>query len=61
MELASTLCEGIAASIGLDSGEVDTPLWGIHEEQGEACVAVVTLVVHTSSTQMYFLLWKELR
>ena len=32
VEFAPTLCEGIAASTGLDSGEVKTPLWGFHEE-----------------------------
>ena len=61
MELAPTLCEEIAASTGLDSGEVKTPLWGFREEQGEAFVAVGTLVVHTSSMQTYSLLWEELR
>jgi hypothetical protein len=40
VELAPTLCEGIAASTGLDSGEVETPLGGFHEEEGEAFVAV---------------------
>jgi hypothetical protein len=34
------LCEGIAASIGLVSGEKGTHLWGLPEEEGEACVAV---------------------
>jgi hypothetical protein len=48
VEFASTLCEGSAASTGLDSGEVNTPLWCVHEEEGEAFVAVGTLVVHTS-------------
>jgi hypothetical protein len=40
VELAPTLWEGIAASTGLDSGEVETPLGGFHEEEGEAFVAV---------------------
>jgi hypothetical protein len=61
VELAPTLCEGTAASPGLDSGEVKTRLWGFHEEQGEAFVVVGTLVVHTSSTQTYSLLREELR
>ena len=61
MELAPTLCEGIAASTGHDSGEVKNPLWGFHEEEGEAFVAIGTLLVHTSSTQTYSLLWEELR
>jgi hypothetical protein len=36
VELATTLCEGIAASTGLISEEVETHLWGFHEEEGEA-------------------------
>jgi hypothetical protein len=50
VELAPLSCEGTAGSTSLDSGEVKTPLWGIHEEQGKAFLAVRTFVVHTCST-----------